>query len=106
MATRREIRLPLGKLDPSAGYLLRREWLIIGRLAALTARQHDIFFKRISGWTFEEIGREAGHSKQGAQNIFRQALKKICRSEYVYPYAGLSEVYQAEIRRGRFAKRR
>lgn len=80
--------------------LLRSECAAIFSSARLTDRQADVFVKRIEGWTFEEIGRAAGHSKQAAQHIFVQALKKIGRAYRVYAFRGLSEVYRWETRRG------
>ena len=56
---------------------------------------------RLEGRTFEDIGRLRRHTKQAAQNIFVQALKKFARALAVYEYTGLAEVYQNEINRGR-----
>lgn len=70
------------------------------RQAGLTERQHDVIRQRLAGRTFEEIGRRGGHSKQGAQNIYLQGLKKLMRSFDTYPYRGLGEVYRDETRRG------
>jgi hypothetical protein len=80
--------------------LLKSECADVFARAKLTQRQADVLMKRLEGWTFEEIGNAGGHSKQGAQNIFVQALKKIARSFRVYPFRGLSEVYRWETRRG------
>jgi DNA-binding NarL/FixJ family response regulator len=68
--------------------------------AGLTCRQLEVLQMRIEGYTFEEIGARGNHTKQGAQNIFVQALKKLGRSCRVYRYEGLSEVYRSELRRG------
>lgn len=100
---RAEQRDPVyGHLAQSRGDdpLLRRECQEVIAAARLTARQTDVFFQRMEGWTFEEIGASAGHTKQAAQHIFVQALKKIARSFRVYPFKGLSEVYRGETRRG------
>jgi len=80
--------------------LLHAECRDVYAKAKLTDRQADVFAKRMAGWTFEEIGTRSGHTKQAAQNIFVQALKKIARSFRVYPFKGLSEVYRHEVRRG------
>lgn len=80
--------------------LLRDECRVLIDDARLTERQLDVLHKRLEGWTFEEIGKAGGHSRQGAQNIFIQALKKLARSMRVYPLRGLSEVYRRETRRG------
>lgn len=80
--------------------LLRVECRDVFREAKLTERQAAVLARRLDGWTFEEIGKEGGHSKQGAQHIFVQALKKIVRAFRVYPFKGLSDVYRDEVRRG------
>jgi hypothetical protein len=89
------LMLPHGD-DP----LLREECRCVIELAGLTRRQLDVLSSRLEGWTFEEIGRRGGHSKQGAQSIFVQALKKLTRTFRVYPFRGLSEVYWRETHRG------
>lgn len=80
--------------------LLRSEIEGIFELAKLTEKQSNVLTKRLDGFTFDEIGRLAGHSKQSAQRIFQQALKKLARAFRVYPYRGLSEVYRRELKRG------
>lgn len=80
--------------------LLQSECHDVFEKAGLTERQRDVLLKRLDGWTFEEIGRQAGHTKQGSQSIFVQAIKKLARSFDVYPFRGLSEVYRRETRRG------
>lgn len=90
------------KLAPKAGddALLESECRQVFRAASLTARQTEVLTLRLEGHTFEEIGARNRRTKQSAMNVFVQALKKIRRSFDVYPYAGLSEVYKREIRRG------
>jgi len=78
----------------------RRELMDVARAANLTPRQAAVVRMRLAGHTFEEIGREGGHTRQGAQNIFLQAVKKIGRTSHVYPYTGLPEVFEHEISRG------
>lgn len=68
--------------------------------ARLTIRQTEVLHLRLEGHTFEEIGRAGNHSKQGAQKIFVQALKKLQRASSVYRYEGLGDVYRQETRRG------
>lgn len=80
--------------------LLHDECCAVFEKARLTKRQADVLTRRLEGFTFEEIGDTAGHSKQGAQSIFVQALKKLSRSFHVYRYTGLSDVYRKETRRG------
>ncbi len=97
-------RMAQTRLHPppnEAGYreLLIAEWIDVLQIAQLTAHQEQVFLLRASGWTFESIGRKRGHSKQGAQNIFLQALKKISRARSVYRYTGLADVYRQEVSR-------
>jgi hypothetical protein len=80
--------------------LLKSECAEVFSRARLTPRQKEVLLRRLEGWTFEEIGNASGHSRQGAQHIFIQSLKKIARSFHVYPFRGLSEVYRWETRRG------
>jgi hypothetical protein len=80
--------------------LLRAECHEVFRQAKLTDRQAQVLAKRLEGWTFEEIGQAAGHSKQSVQHVFVLALKKIVRTFRVYPFKGLSDVYRSEVRRG------
>jgi DNA-directed RNA polymerase sigma subunit (sigma70/sigma32) len=94
-----ELALQLARKQPDDA-LLESECLEIVNLAKLTHRQTHVFHLRLQGHTFDEIGKGAGHSKQGAQSIFIQALKKIVRAFRVYPYTGLSDVYRWEVHRG------
>lgn len=80
--------------------LLKSECAEVLARAHLTPKQAEVLLRRLEGWTFEEIGNSAGHSRQCAQNIFVQALKKIARTFHVYPFRGLSEVYRWETKRG------
>lgn len=97
------------KREPLVGHLLRRKGfdpLLISECrgvlarAALTKRQHEVLNMRLEGRTFEEIGSTSRSTRQGAQRVFSQAIKKLVRSFRVYPYVGLSEVYRRETRRG------
>ena len=69
--------------------------------ANLTDRQAETFRRRLAGEPFELIGRRRGSTKQAAQQLFLQALKKISRAHHVYPYTGLADVYRFETSRGR-----
>lgn len=80
--------------------LLEIECREICALARLTRHQTEVLDLRLGGMTFEQIGRCRRHSKQAAQNIFLQAIKKFARALHVYPYAGLADVYRHETRRG------
>ena len=85
-------------------HLFLTECLAIVERAHLTKRQAEVLSLRLEGYTFEQIGQHRGHTKQGAQRIFMQALKKIRRSVHVYRYRGLGEVYRFEVLRGGFWK--
>lgn len=85
-----------GRSDP----ILESECQEVIKCANLTPRQSEVLAMRLEGFTFEDIGRAGRHTKQGAQSIFIQALKKIARAFHVYPYTGLGDVYRSEVRRG------
>ena len=97
---RRECALPLPIERQGALDLYRNEWAEVTESARLTDRQAEVVQMRLSGHTFEQIGQTFGHSKQGAQNIFLQAAKKLARAWVTNPYRGLPAVYDQECRRG------
>jgi DNA-binding NarL/FixJ family response regulator len=99
---RSEREVPYGALLRRFGHdsLLASECEEVYHMAKLTPRQSEVLSMRLEGYSFEEIGRHRRHTKQGAQRIFVQALKKIAHSFRVYPYAGLSDVYERETHRG------
>lgn len=99
-AAQRRTRIPLRTRDPAISYLLRREWDAIFDRAQLTPKQRAVLFARLNGWTFEEIGRRGGHSKQAAQNVFRQGAAKLVRAWTDEPLAGLADAYREDTRRG------
>lgn len=68
--------------------------------AKLTRRQYQVIKLRARGLTFEEIGKLWNRTKQGAQRVYQQAVRKLQRARRVYPFAGLNEVYRQEIHRG------
>lgn len=68
--------------------------------AKLTRRQYEVIKLRARGLTFQEIGRIWNRTKQGAQRVYQQAVRKLKRARRVYPFAGLNEVYRQEIHRG------
>jgi len=86
------------KPDP-ADSLTEREWKEIIRRAKLTQRQCEVYALRKAGWTLEGIGNWMSATKQGALNVFRQASVKIRRAHQDYPFAGIAEVYRAEVNR-------
>lgn len=83
-----------------ASEILRRECAALISRAGLTERQMRILGLKLDGRTFGEIATRLGTSRQGAQQVFSQGIKKIARAWRVYPYAGLSDVYRREARRG------
>lgn len=86
--------------DQCFDYLIECECRAILEGACLTQIQMDVLKLRLAGRRFEEIGRLRSHTKQGAQRIFVQAIKKLSRSYHVYRYRGLSDVYRNEVNRG------
>lgn len=80
--------------------LLEHEFREVFELARLTERQNEVLRMKLEGFTFEEIGAGRGKTRQGAQRIFVQALKKLSRAFRVYPFRGISDVYRSETRRG------
>lgn len=99
-SNRRALNLPLPLGGKESNYLLQEEWADVIKAASLTERQLTVLMLRLEGNTFEHIGVLGGHSKQGAQNIFFQAAKKLVRAWMEYPYRGLDQVFREEVRRG------
>ncbi len=102
LAQRREPQIRMPPSEQAFDWLFLREWADILRSARLTKGQTEVFLLRAAGHTFESIGARRGHTKQGSLNIFLQAVKKIRRARNVYRYAGLSQVYRDEVKRGAF----
>jgi DNA-binding NarL/FixJ family response regulator len=84
--------------DPSAP-LWRAEVRRLLDRAELTRIQAMVVRAFLLGQTWVEIGRRTGRTKQSAQQHFRAALRKLERAARTDPYAGLAEVYRAEVRR-------
>lgn len=99
-SNRRARRLPAPTGGKEANYLLQEEWCEVIESAKLTTRQLEVLALRLEGHTFEQIGDLGGHTKQGAQNIFFQAAKKLVKAWMEYPYRGLHQVFREEVRRG------
>lgn len=99
-AHERELRLPLPETGLEAREILRQQWNEVVDGAGLTDRQLEVVGMRLEGFTFEQIGSVRGTSKQGAQNVFFQAAKKLVKAWMEYPYRGLDEVYKGEVQRG------
>lgn len=87
-------KLPRAVSRPAIDYLFQREWAEIVALAGLTAAQAMVLELRSRGLTFEEIGRRRGCTKQGAQNVLAQAVRKIDRAREASPVTGLCETYR------------
>lgn len=87
----------LAALSPDPLRLEEVRALIDG--ARLTPHQHECLTLRLDGFTFADIGRLCGSTKQNAQTTFVAALGKLRRSWRTYSYTGLAEVYQSETRR-------
>ncbi|MCW5937529.1 MAG: hypothetical protein KIT11_09510 [Fimbriimonadaceae bacterium] len=105
-AHKRESKMPLPAGGKEAHYLITQEWIEVTEAAGLTEGQLEVVRLRLAGNTFEEIGRRRGHTKQGAQNVFFQAAKKLVRAWMDYPYRGLHQVFREEVRRGYLRPRR
>ncbi|MFN3684217.1 MAG: sigma factor-like helix-turn-helix DNA-binding protein [Fimbriimonadaceae bacterium] len=67
--------------------------------ARLTETQEQAVRLRIAGWTLEEIGALRGCTRQAVRNVLGKAASKLRRAMREYPYAGLAEVYRAEVSR-------
>ncbi|MDX2064694.1 MAG: hypothetical protein SFX74_03020 [Fimbriimonadaceae bacterium] len=91
----------LAQLRHPGDALFEAECREIVSRARLTERQRDVLCLRVVGVSFDQIGRRFGATRQGAQHVFVQALRKISRACRVYPYRGLADVYRFETRRGR-----
>jgi hypothetical protein len=70
----------------------------------LTRRQLEVLLAKVQGDSWLQIGRRFGYSRQAAQGIFKQALRKVRKAWVAYPFAGLEEVYRKEV--SRYAQRR
>ena len=81
--------------------LLEAECRDVFRRAKLTDHQANTFAMRIDGFSFEEIGKWNGTSKQSAQRTFVGALKRITKAWRAYSYRGMSDVYRTEVARVR-----
>jgi hypothetical protein len=100
-ARKRERQLKKWTDQNGHDYLAQAEWRGLIQSARLTRKQSLIVGHRLLGSTFEDIGCHFGHSRQGAQRIYVQAVKKISTVLHVYPFRGLHDVYRRETSRGR-----
>lgn len=83
----------------STFYLQERDIVRTIKNAGLTLRQMEVFLARVTGDSWVEIGNRHGHTKQGALQIFKQAMKKIRRAIRMNPFRGLHKVYREEVTR-------
>ena len=81
--------------------LLEAECRDVFSRAKLTDLQAHTFAMRLDGFSFEEIGRWNGTSRQSAQRTFVGALRRIGKAWRSYRYRGISEVYRWEVARAR-----
>ena len=92
--------LEMANVRRPSDVLFQEECRAIVRKAELTNNQAEVLDLRLNGLSFDQIGRRRGKTRQAVMKIFLQAIKKIGRVIRVYPYAGLSDVYRYEVRRG------
>lgn len=100
----KEIEANHPALNEASTLLQRHAILRVVASANLTATQRRVLDAKLSGEGWLDIGLRFGHTKQGAQRIFYQALGKVRRAWRACPFAGLHEVYREEVRR--YAPRR
>lgn len=91
--------LPLPAPNGVQRDLLLSEWAEVIRLSGINERQVELLRLRYDGWTFEEIGRAQGVSKQAVAAAFGKAAKRLALAWSTYPYRGLAEVYSQEVHR-------
>jgi DNA-binding CsgD family transcriptional regulator len=94
-----EWKLHVGVPSEATLYLRERDFERVVEDAGLTEKQRIVFLARTAGDTWEQIGRKHGHSKQGAAQIFRQAMKKVRAHLASNPLRGLASVYRDEVMR-------
>ncbi len=85
-------------------FLRRREVRLMLDSAYLTPRQREVIELFVSGYTFEEIGRQWGISKQAANKLFLRACEAIRRRWSQHPLYGLTCTYR-ECTLRRYARR-
>jgi hypothetical protein len=77
----------------AVGFLRRREIAIMLQVAPLTPRQRQVIELFLRGYTFEEIGKYWGISKQAAHKLFLRACEAIRRCWQEHPLHGLTLTY-------------
>lgn len=96
---RNSLRPPQGPEADAVAWIHRRTLRSVLLQAQLTRRQREVLLHKANGETWVEIGLRFGTSKQAAQRIFSQAVGRIRTAWRANKYAGLAEVYRAEVRR-------
>lgn len=77
----------------AVGFLRRREIGLMLQVAPLTSRQRQAVALFLQGYTFEEIGKHWGISKQAAHKLFLRACEAIRQSWTKHPLHGLTLTY-------------
>ncbi len=67
--------------------------------AHLTPLQHRVLRLFLDGYTYSEIGKQLGVSKQAIGKTLHFAFRKLRKASLHNPYVGLMEVYRDAIRR-------
>lgn len=78
----------------AVGFLRRREIGLMLQVTPLTARQRQAVALFLQGYTFEEIGKHWGISKQAAHKLFLRACEAIRQSWTNHPLYGLTLTYR------------
>lgn len=98
----RRLGRELAPAEASLREMMMRELRRHLAVASLTPLQEAVLSGHLQGRSWVEVAAQHGHSKQAAQQAFSAAVRKIRAKRACDPYAGLSEVYRAEVsRRGR-----
>lgn len=75
------------------------EWARTLADARLTQRQLRVFCARLKGYSWSEIGKFFGHTKQAALKLFKQALRKFKQTLRESKFRGLHQIYRSEVMR-------
>ncbi len=75
-------------------FLRRREIAMMLQQAPLTARQRQAVELFLQGYTFEEMGKRWGISKQAAHQLFLRACEVIRHSWQQHPLHGITRTYR------------
>lgn len=95
----REPRFGLCAVARTESPLVESELEGLLAFAGLTETQEQAVRLRVAGWTLEEIGALRGCTRQAVKNVLAKAAARLERALQTYPYAGLADVYLAEVSR-------